>query len=289
MANKIIISIFILLLPLNNCLADNIKYILLLSGASRPYLDFAEGFSKTEPKSKFYFWPEEEINFLRALKKWPQAEIVAVGTRALERLKALKLKKNRLFYALVLSPPASDFGPRLCGLYLRLPPRKTFPLLRDFFEKRWPGPQEGYVLLVPYLSSENQKFIAEMKKEAPKWDFKINDFVPSGINSLKNQILNLNFDLLYAIPDPLFASEEAIKMIIKTALLAGKGVCGYNRFFYEQGALISFVFDYYQIGLEAPKEFEHGCFNKPAPFEVLINEKVLNFLHKKFKMQKNKK
>ncbi|MFZ7111139.1 MAG: ABC transporter substrate-binding protein [Desulfatiglandales bacterium] len=55
-------------------------------------------------------------------------------------------------------------------------------------------------------------------------------------------------DALWIIPDPTVISESIIQYIIREALLSKVPVIGYNSFFHESGALMSFIFDYRQLG-----------------------------------------
>lgn len=53
---------------------------------------------------------------------------------------------------------------------------------------------------------------------------------------------------LWLIPDPTVISERIIEYIIKEAVFQKIPVIGYNRFFFETGAALSFVLNYQKIG-----------------------------------------
>ncbi|WP_373499502.1 ABC transporter substrate-binding protein [Desulfococcus sp.] len=90
-------------------------------------------------------------------------------------------------------------------------------------------------------------------------------------------------DGLWLVPDRTIISESIVQYLIKQALLNDTPVVGYNRFFYESGAAISFVFDYGKLGEQAGRlaiERVQGreC-GHPAPaFKTWINTRVLEKL-----------
>lgn len=86
-------------------------------------------------------------------------------------------------------------------------------------------------------------------------------------------------DALWIIPDPTVISESIIQYIIKEALLSKVPVIGYNSFFYESGALMSFIFNYRELGEQTGEmvlnilKGDIGRRNDPK-FSVWINSRV---------------
>ena len=90
-------------------------------------------------------------------------------------------------------------------------------------------------------------------------------------------------DALWLIPDRTVISESIIKYVIKESLFKVVPVIGYNRFFYESGAALAFVFNYEELGrqcaVEALKALSGGGCGKTTPFfHVWINTRVLKKL-----------
>ena len=78
-------------------------------------------------------------------------------------------------------------------------------------------------------------------------------------------------------------SESIIQFIIETALLNHVPVIGYNSFFYESGAALSFVFDYQELGEQTGdlimKLIETGVCSRPDPkFSMWVNRKTIQRL-----------
>lgn len=90
-------------------------------------------------------------------------------------------------------------------------------------------------------------------------------------------------DGLWLVPDRTIISESIVQYIIKQALLNEKPVVGYNRFFHESGAAMSFVFDYGKIGEQAGRlamDLARGreCGRTAPIFKTWINTRVLDRL-----------
>ncbi len=293
MKRILIWSLFLLLLGPSWAGGAKQPFLLVLSREIKPYLDFAEGFKKNHPHAKVLVLPADLPFLSSLLAKRPYA-VVAVGTKALKTLKDLSHHPETLFfYALVVSPEdVQEIFPQAhCGLYLRLPPEKTFPLIRGFWERlRRPPPAEDVFeegagkrsplkLFIPYVAERNQNFVRKAQQVGLRLGLLVEAAKIKNLASLKKILFDEDFDLLYAIPDPLYATEESISFVTKTCLLRKKAVCGYNRFFYQKGALLAFVFNYEKIGEFAGKYFEqNSCQSLPAPFEMLVNQKILKLL-----------
>jgi putative ABC transport system substrate-binding protein len=90
-------------------------------------------------------------------------------------------------------------------------------------------------------------------------------------------------DGLWMIPDRTVISESLVAYIIKAALKKGVPVIGFNRFFYEKGAALCFLFDYGDIGRQtgwlAIDVLRGGGRSGHTPvFSVWYNVKVLTAL-----------
>jgi putative ABC transport system substrate-binding protein len=79
------------------------------------------------------------------------------------------------------------------------------------------------------------------------------EIVPLQITSQKDvpEVLESSWgsiDGVWLIPDRTVISKSLVEFIIKEALYHRVPVIGYNRFFYQAGAALAFVFDYGDIG-----------------------------------------
>lgn len=82
------------------------------------------------------------------------------------------------------------------------------------------------------------------------------EIVPVTVSSPREipDILNRTWgriDGIWLIPDRTVISESIAQYIIKQAVLRQVPVIGYNQFFYDSGAALSFVFDYRELGRQA--------------------------------------
>jgi putative ABC transport system substrate-binding protein len=121
--------------------------------------------------------------------------------------------------------------------------------------------------------------------EAPFRDLKI---VPLKVSSKKDIPVVLkqnweNIDALWLIPDQTVISESIVQYIIKDALFKKTPVIGYNRFFYESGAAVAFVFDYEELGRQTGRMavsvlMGKACEKEPPVFHVWLNLRVIDKL-----------
>jgi len=262
------------------------EVFVVLSAGLKPYLEFAEGFQEEVHPCRLFFLPEE-AEMARHLLREPR-EVVAVGTRALRLVSDFEVR--RLFYALVVSPEVAQAlcpGRQLCGLYLRLPPETTLPTVKRTLSEKLG--RDRAVILLPYSSPENRPFARQAREVGRQLGLEVKAHQVARADELLELIRQEDFDLLYCVPDPLYATEEIISVVLRLSLLRGKAVCGYNHFFAEKGALISFVFDYREVGREAGRRWvKRLCGPAPAPFQVILNKKVLDFLRQRAETQKHK-
>ena len=285
--------LWFLLFLVSSPLASEVPIV--LSAELKPYFDFVEGFQEVFPQTKVFLLPANERDLIRRMKKKYPSVAVAVGSKALAILDRVAPPSTRIFYGLVVSPEdAASLAKRhsRCGLYLRLPPEQTFSCLREALI-RYLDLKEPLTMIVPYSSPAVEPFVEKMKVEGIFHDFEVLSMKVTDVSDLRNFLLKSwrKFQILYFVPDPLFSFEAVIKLLLKEALLHYKITCGYNRFFYREGAFISFVFDYRKVGREAARKVdrllrEGHCQEEPAPFEVLINKKVLKFLYER-QLKKN--
>lgn len=101
-------------------------------------------------------------------------------------------------------------------------------------------------------------------------------------------------DALWFIPDRTVISESIIQYIIKEALIKKIPVIGYNRFFYESGAALAFVFDYEGLGSQTARlalQILKGgaCLEYVPEFKTRVNLHLIKKLGLDTGRQKNKK
>jgi putative ABC transport system substrate-binding protein len=141
-------------------------------------------------------------------------------------------------------------------------------------------------ILIPFSSKESKEYAQRIFSYAKDFSLKI---IPLELK--KEDILFtldkiwMDFDLILFIPDPIFSSETVARFLIQQAIIHQKGVIGYNRFFFNEGALLCFLVNFKRTGMETAyliKEFMKNryCASSSAFFEIILNKKVWNFLYK---------
>ena len=114
------------------------------------------------------------------------------------------------------------------------------------------------------------------------------DLVPMKVSSRKDIPFLLeecwdSIDCVWLIPDRTVISESIAQHIIKQAVLKKVPVVGYNRFFYDSGAAMAFVFDYKDLGRQSAglvaDVLRQKLFESRMPvFNVWLNETVFEKL-----------
>ncbi len=201
---------------------------------------------------------------------------VAVGPSALSYLTDHP-PLSPVLYGMVLNPElmAREGAPPLCGISLNLFSLsqvniigKTFPELRrigvlydpannqEWFESATAVALFGRVRLVPLAVSGNADIARLFEGKGP------------------------DVDAILFVPDRTVISRTVIRHVIKKALFHGIPAVGYNRFFHESGAALSFVIDYEGVGRQVAKKAEallagEACDGRTPSYKVLLNSRVV--------------
>ena len=102
--------------------------------------------------------------------------------------------------------------------------------------------------------------------------------IPDSLKSLQTDI-----DILWIIPDRVVGSEKILKYIIKSMIIKKIPVVGFNEWFAQNGAILSFSLDYEAIGkqtailaqrvLDSQEPLE-GIIQEPQQVKTIVNLKV---------------
>ena len=183
-------------------------------------------------------------------------------------------------YSMILNPEllAGENLEPDCGLSLVIPVEQQ---LRDISTALPENRRVGIL----YDPDNNHFFISQVLENAPLHGLSI---FPLSVSSSREvpEVLRANWenvDALWLIPDQTVISQTLVEYIIKEALFQKKPVIGYNRFFYDTGAAVAFVFNFEQIGrqtasLAADRLSGLLCREVVPYYEVLINRKVVRRL-----------
>jgi putative ABC transport system substrate-binding protein len=265
------------------------KVAVLVSSNIRPYIEAVEGMSEVLAESasarvQVFSLERFKGKSRDVLKQNLTGErfdlFVAVGPEAVRfASEEPVLEKMTWLYSMVLNPPkVFGQGETACGVPLDIPAQRQLEIIAQGFTsiKR---------LGLLYDPRYNAEFFTKATMEAPSLDLKI---VPLKVSSKKDIPVVLkqqwdNIDALWLIPDQTVISESIVQYIIKDAIFKKTPVIGYNRFFYESGAALAFVFDYEELGrqtgrLATTMLMGKPCEKEPPVFRGWLNLRVIDKL-----------
>jgi putative ABC transport system substrate-binding protein len=254
---------------------------ILISQEIKPFIEMVEGFEKglDLPACRIFLdekdTPYSQDPRFEALEPDRFSAIVAVGPRALSFLIERKWSPP-ILYGMVLNPDrfVAD-GEPLCGVSLNLDPLDQFHLIHATF----PGVKRVGVLFDP---ANNQQWFERARASAESSQLSLLPLVVSDRSDLTSLLRDrrMDVDAILFIPDSTVISRAVIQHLIKEAVLLGIPAVGYNRFFHESGAALSFVVDYRSVGervaalVKAVTEGE-PCWSSGPKFKAVLHRGVV--------------
>lgn len=205
--------------------------------------------------------------------------MVAVGPEAL----ALLLERRwpgTLLYSMVLNPEQFDWGETAGhGISLNLDPWRQLNAINRVL----PGIARLGVIFNP---DKNRRWFDRARTVMTL--IRGLELVPLEVRR-RTEISGLftppgpKVDAILFIPDQTVISRSIITWVIKESLRLGIATCGFNRFFHESGAALSFVIDYERIGAEMAAMARAVITGQEVtsggpPFTIIMNRKVLESL-----------
>ncbi|MDZ7833062.1 MAG: ABC transporter substrate binding protein [Desulfobacterales bacterium] len=262
------------------------KTAIVVSRQIRPFIEVLEGIRsvfKDIPgaAAETYFLDQmDEARQDQALAKFGDGGyriFLAIGPEAAELLwNRLPAADGGKIYSVVRNPEKniSALDREQCGVPLNIPPAEQVRRIHQGL----PGIERIGIIYDP---AHNEAFYEAAQAAAASLGILIK---PLRVNSRQSisEILRAHLDsidCLWMIPDQTVISETIIHYVIKTCLVQGKSVIGYNKFFYESGACLSFVFDFHQIGRQTGAmvaDLYQGkpCGRQTPAYEVWLNKRV---------------
>lgn len=255
----------------------------------RPYVAAAEGISEVLSESagiSVEVFSLEKIKgksldlLLERGEKDGFVLFIAIGPEAVRMISEKITSGDAAWlYSMILNPPeVSEAATGACGVPLDIPAWKQL----DMIGLGLPSVKRLGLLYDPRY---NEDFFADASARAADRNL---DIIPLPVSSKKDIPAVLkqhwdNIEALWLIPDQTVISESIVQYIIKEALFRDTPVIGYNRFFYESGAALAFVFDYAEIGRQTGRMaialLNEGVCEKALPvFQVWRNIRVINKL-----------
>lgn len=257
---------------------------ILISREILPYMQMVQGLEENLglPSARIFLdqdgKPYSQESRFQELQPSDFTVMVTVGPQALSYLHDRRWPGDVL-YAMVLNPERFFWkGAKTGGISLDLSPWKQLLTVNRVF----PGIKRLGVL---YNPAKNQAWFNRAKTVMT---FKNLALVPLQVKR-RADIPALfhppgpEVDAILFIPDQTVISQSIITYVIKESLRLGIATFGFNRFFYESGAALSFIIDYQAIGRRVAEMARvitkgGGLSTAEPPFTVLLNRKVIDSL-----------
>jgi putative ABC transport system substrate-binding protein len=290
---KVVLTILCVIFPLCDSAAAiekiSPRVAIVVSQRIRPYLEAVEGLRgglarDDEPEVDEFdlesFTGRGQDILARDLTAGRFDLFIAIGPSAARFVWArFPSQETRKLCTMVLGPEKElASAESVCSIALSVPVRTQLQILSCGL----PSARRVGILYDPLWNTEFVKQAAEYSSE---FGLKI---VPLEVSSKKNIPIVLQqhwegLDALLLIPDRTVISESLVKYIIKQAISEGVAVVGYNRFFYESGAALAFVFDYEEIGEQTARLAlrilaGEGCKREDPIFHTWLNSRVIKTL-----------
>ncbi|MFP4308346.1 MAG: ABC transporter substrate-binding protein [Desulfococcaceae bacterium] len=226
-----------------------------MSRRIRPYLQAVEGLTQTLkaaglPFRVVFMEEEPDAGEPEDVRPLPGGRVrVAVGPEAGRLLKESSPDPDRFFFMMILdSENVFAETPRACGVSLRI------PVSRQLTEIQTALPEIRRIGIL-FNPDHNADFFAAARTIGLELGLSL---VPLEVHS-RREIPGVvrtdpgDVEAIWLIPDRTVISESVVQFIIKEALLRRTPVIGFNRFFYESGALLSFIIDYGEVGRQTAR------------------------------------
>jgi len=280
------IAISGLLLTADNSWAKEPVVAVLLSREIAPYVEMVEGLEAglaQLPVQRFFLDKQGRpysLNGTNQLDSQRYSAVVAVGPAALTYLQS-RIDTVPLLFGMVLNPSnlflSTQASP--CGISLNLPIAAQLNVIQH----RLPTVLRLGVLYDP--ANNQQWFDRATVVASEKGNLRL---IPLPVQSQQLHIGIINdftgLDAILFIPDRTIISRTVIRYVIEQSFLHRVPVVGYNQFFLDSGAALSFAIDYHQHGLQVAAQVINSingdsCSGVLAPeFKVKINSAVYSAL-----------
>ena len=270
MKNCLITIIIIYFLSFINLFSQNICYV--MSNFIRPYKELTDILNKNFKNTTFIvkaknFWKIKSCN-----------TVISFGedTANLVRNKYYSNKKEYAYTFIGFKNSCKKLKKNEQVYFLQPEPDYIFENVKNVipFANKW---------LVFYSKDLQKEYIETAIKFSAYYNIEINPVYASKKVNLNKIIEKRDYNLFWFIPDPVYSSTYLISFILEKLIFLKKFSVGFNEFFYNSGATVSFKIDYKKTAELINKNlnsFKSGYFQ--FKYKILINKKNLRFLKSEF-------
>jgi putative ABC transport system substrate-binding protein len=266
------------------------KVVAIVSLKIRPYMEALEAMeetilAETGVKLEVLHLDNDSVKsrdelIKRLTDKGDATVFIAVGPEAANLLwNDVPAGKGKKIFTMVLNPEnAFPLQQDPCGISLNIPLENQLRVLTQVV------PGLNRIGLI-YNPEHNAAFAKQAVQTGATLGVTI---IPLEVAARKEipTVLQHNWKAingLWMIPDQTVIAESLVTFIIKESLSRGVPVIGFNRYFYENGASLCYLFDYKEIGRQTGRllmELINGmpCSNRSPDYKVWCNIEVLKAL-----------
>lgn len=262
----------------------------LIARELKPFIEMVEGLEAYFPDKVVRVFLDRQnrpyshdVRF-RPFNTHSYQAVVAADPQALSYL-VQNPREERQAYGMVLNPDRIGVSPgSFCGVSLNIPALEQIVAIRQVF----PNATRLGILFNPeynqaWFENARQATMGINDSPAPLLDLIALTVGSSADIARVFQKQAQALDALLFIPDQTVISQTIIEYVIKTAYLNKIPVIGYNRFFHQSGATLSFIIDPYQVGQALGKLLENWlqegtCRSAGPPYRLVLNQRVLEGL-----------
>ncbi len=235
----------------------------------RPYQILIKNFENNFSKNKNFIIKKE--NFWK-IKDCKNVIVFGEDTITLIRKNYYSKEKNFIYLFAIYK----NFIPKLKkneSLYY-LQPEGEFILNK--VKKILPNAKNWIVF---YSGNTQKKYIINTIKFSAYYDITIKPIFAGKNINLNDYISKKNYDIFWFIPDNLYSSAYLINFILEKLIFLKKFSIGFNKFFFESGATISFKINYKKTAELIKKNFinkKNGAYS--FIHDILINKKNIEYI-----------
>jgi putative ABC transport system substrate-binding protein len=218
--------------------------LVVKSADLKPYRDALRGFEDASA-CEVRVVQAENGDLPEQLRHGPPDVVVAIGTTAFRKVKALK--DLPIVYLMVVSSEVDRaLAPNISGVSMDIAPAASLETIKEVF------PTAKRVGLL-YDPRHTQTFADESMRAARTAGIELTArqvYEPSAIMAALGEMQG-RMDVLWMLPDPTVAAEETVDYLLRFSIQHSLPIFTFSRKYVEMGAIASLDMDPYDMGVQA--------------------------------------
>ncbi|MBF0507895.1 MAG: hypothetical protein HQK57_03095 [Deltaproteobacteria bacterium] len=204
--------------------------------------------------------------------------VVAVGPEATYLLAVTSNQFKRFFCAVLNPDRILSKGTSYPGVSLNIPPEFQLQVIKTML----PGRKKVAII---HSADKNEHLVEEFQRVASDLGLVIRPFLVNTTSEVPEipDLPDFDADVLLFIPDQMVILEDVVSLLVKKLLFKGIPVVGFNRWFSQNGAVLSFALDYNELGHQCGRlvrdllqagQLPGPLVHPPEKIRLIFNERV---------------